>query len=122
MLIVQRSRAVVSASLRHLNEVLLKSRSLKVSGLQQRSVGFFQDVGGSAVFARPSARIDPTKLEPDPKWPSQYVKKLVFKIHPDLFHAAKVPDHVAPTNSESLSRLNNIVDFLEMVRLRSRYL
>jgi hypothetical protein len=79
----------------------------------KRFLASFSDLN-IQTFAAPSSTVDPRRLQADSQWPAQYVRKLVFKIHPDLFQNTKHSD-VSPANSEALSRLNNIVDFLNTV-------
>ena len=67
------------------------------------------DLGGAR---RPSSASSAAVA--DAQWPSAYMRRLIFKIHPDLFQGLGDAE-IAAANADSLSRLNAIVDFLASV-------
>jgi hypothetical protein len=79
----------------------------------RRRLSFFPDLSTATGHAFPHPVGSAAAMSPDSKWPSAYVKKMVLRIHPDLFQGAQA--QVVATNEDSLSRLNNIVDFLEQI-------
>jgi hypothetical protein len=79
----------------------------------RRLLSFFPDLPTATAQAFPHPVGSASTVSPDSKWPSAYVKKMVLRIHPDLFQGAQA--QVVATNEDSLSRLNNIVDFLEQI-------